>query len=197
MCGTQSDFTDILKCLLNDCLSKDSPNTRTVYKSQFCRHKWHLQDDIFLCLDSVWRVLHTAILCIIVKNNQFFVVKGKDSPKEILRKEFLNQILRDLKENSLQRLIKLFPASNQKSVCNPRSLPFVRRFFFAFFLNSIPQRYTCTLSATIMKMNENPEVCQRHFHKHVEFILCFLLLKCYCKDLKIWVRTICGVNNPK
>ena len=103
---TQADFTNIPKCFLNDCLSKDSSAVRTVYKNQFPRPRWCLQNNIFLSLESVWRVEHTASLYIIVKNNYFFLVNGKDSPKEILRHELINQNLGELKGNNLWKIRK-------------------------------------------------------------------------------------------
>ena len=53
-----------------------------------------------------------------------------------------------------------FSASNYKNnIFNPQSL--LLRDIIGLLLNSIPQRFSGTLSAEIMKMNENPEVCQR------------------------------------
>lgn len=106
--NTQTDFTNIPKCFLNDCFKKGSSAARTVYKSQFPRPRWCLGNNIFLSLASVWRVENTVVLYIIVKNNYFFVVNGKDCPKEILRHKLINQSLGELKGNNLWRNRKTF-----------------------------------------------------------------------------------------
>lgn len=171
---------------------------RALYKSEFPQNRECLENNIFLSLHTDWRVEPTVLLYITVKNNQYSV-NEKAGTKEILEKIVHQQKPKGIegKITVVANLETFFPASNQKNnIFNPWSLLLGE--IFGFLLNFIPQRFSGTWRARIIKMNENPEVCQRQIYKHVQSILWFLPLRLHCRDLKISVRILaCGVINQK
>lgn len=153
----------------NDCLRNSDSAMRTLYKSKFLHsNRECLKNNIFRSLDTEQLAKPAVFLYITVKNNQFFSVNEKASTKEILQKIVRRPKPKGIegKRTVVEDLERFFfYLQLEKQYIYPWSLLLSE--IIGFPLNSIPQRFPGTQSTEIMKMNENPEVCQRQIYKHV------------------------------